>query len=270
MLSVLRRPRWIGYLALAVVFGILTALLGLWQWSRHEDKVERRDLIEANYFGDAVPVEEILAGPGDALAADEQWRRVEAQGHYLPEHELLVRNRPHQGVFGYDVLVPLALSDGTALVVDRGWVQNAEDAMTLPDVTPAPGGPVTVTGWLRPSEEDLGRDMPAGQLASIDLPRVEAATDLDLLGGYLVLEEEVPSTDRPAQAEPPDTGLGSHFAYALQWWLTVPVGLVLVLVMARQTARDEEDESLVAAGGTPRARRADRPKKVRIWDEEDY
>ena len=266
MLRVLGRPRWIAYLLIAVLFGVIAANLGLWQWHRHEGKVDRRAVVEANYQGTPVPVAEVLTGPGTALTHDEQWRRVTATGRYAAADQLLVRNRPHEGVYGYEVLVPLDLGDGSSLVVDRGWVRNAEDAATVPDVPPPPEGEVTVTGWLRPSEPDLGRDLPAGQLASIDLPRVQAATGSPVLGGYLVLEAESPEVARPAALEPPDTGLGSHFAYAIQWWLTVPVGLILVLVMARQTARDESGEAAASAGRAPRPRR---PAKVRIWDEED-
>lgn len=258
MLGVLRRPRWIAYLLLAVVFGVLATLLGQWQFGRYEDKAERRDLIEANYDAPAVPLEEVLAGPGVPLAHADQWRRVSVTGEYAPEDEHLVRNRPQQGVFGYEVLVPLVLDDGSAVAVDRGWVPSAQTAATRPEVPPPPAGQVSVTGWLRPSEPDLGRDLPEGQLASIDLPALGQATGLELVGAYLILEAEDPPAARPAALAAPDTRLGSHFAYALQWWLTVPVGVVLVLVMARQTARDE--------AGLPRQARE---RKVRIWDEED-
>lgn len=259
MLRVLRRPRWIAYLLLAVLFGVLTTGLGLWQWGRYEEKAERRDLVEANYDAAPVALEEILPDTGTALPPGDQWRRVSVTGSYDAEAEHLVRNRPRQGVFGYEVLVPLVLDDGSAVAVDRGWVPSAETAATRPDVPPPPDGQVTVTGWLRPSEPDLGRDLPAGQLASVDLPGLEEATGYDLVRAYVILEAEDPPADRPTALAAPDTRLGSHFAYALQWWITVPVGLVLVLVMARQQAREES--------GLPA--REPRQKKVRIWDEED-
>lgn len=282
MLEVLRRPRWIAYLLLAVLFGVATVNLGLWQWQRHEEKVERRDLVTANYDAAPLPVVSLLPDAAADFPAGEQWRRVEARGVYAPDRQHLVRNRPHQRVYGYEVLVPLLLADGTAVVVDRGWVRNAPTAATLPEVPEPPSGPVTVTGWLRPGEPDLGRDLPGGQVASIDLPRLEAATGLDLLPGYVVLATEDPApAAAPELLDPPDTRLGSHFAYALQWWVTVPVGLVLVLVMARQTARDEAGErgeggergergegGEEAGDGIP-VRAAARPRKVRIWDEED-
>lgn len=263
MWDVLRQPRWLLYLVLAVVFGVITALLGMWQYDRHQDRVERRDVIEANYFGEPQPLAEVLER-GTTLAPGDQWSRVVVSGVYAAEDQHLVRNRPYQRVFGYEVLVPLVLDDGQVLTVDRGWVQNAPTASEIPDVPAPPPGQVQVQGWLRPSEPDLGRDLPAGQLASIDLPRLSAAIDEPLVGAYLVLESETPApAERPAALEPPDTGLRSHFAYALQWWMTVPVGLILVLVMARREAQDR-------AGLAPDRTAPTRPKKVRIWDEEDY
>lgn len=276
--TILRQPRWLLYLVLALLFGVVTALLGLWQWDRHQDRVERRDVIEANYFGEPQPLVEVLAR-GERLPSTDQWTRVSASGVYESDAQHLVRNRPHQRVFGYEVLVPFVLDDGQVLAVNRGWVQNAPTASELPEVPDAPQGQVEVQGWLRPSEPDLGRDLPAGQLASIDLPGLSEAIDQPLVGAYLVLENESPTpAERPAPQEPPDTGLRSHLAYALQWWLTVPVGLILVLVMARREAEDGDGDTgdgdtgdgPVPAAAPQRARRPKKPKKVRIWDEEDY
>nr|WP_321166401.1 SURF1 family cytochrome oxidase biogenesis protein [Serinicoccus sp. CUA-874] len=95
MWQVLRRPRWLGYLVLAVVFGVVTAGLGAWQWQRHESKVERRAVVEANYGGDPAPVDAVLPGGSD-LGAGQRWTRVSATGTYLSDEQHLVRNRPHQ------------------------------------------------------------------------------------------------------------------------------------------------------------------------------
>lgn len=279
MWGVLRRPRWLGYLALAVLFGVITAGLGAWQWDRHEQKVERRALIEANYFGDSVPLDDVLPAGGDLDPAD-GWTKVSATGRYATDLQHLVRNRPYDGIFGYEVLVPLLLADGTAVAVDRGWVPNAPTAQQLPDVPAAPQGEVTVTGWVRPSEPDLGRDRVEGQLASISVDVLAEATGAPLRQGYLVLEAEVPApAERPEPLAEPDTGLGSHLAYALQWWLTVPVGLLLVGVMARREAQEEQAQTGLPAGAggastapvssSSSVRTRTRPKKVRIWDEED-
>ncbi|MGB6023474.1 MAG: SURF1 family protein [Ornithinimicrobium sp.] len=277
MIGILTRPRWMLYLVLAMIFAVAAVWLGQWQYGRHEARVERRDTIEANYGADPVPLTAVLTGADDAFEASDDWTRVEVTGRYLPEDQLLVRNRPYRSVFGYEVLVPFevdALGPGAAdLLVNRGWVENARNAATLPEVPEPPTGEVTITGWLRPSEEDLGRDLPVGQVASINLPVAEEASGDQLFDAYLALESEAagaPVQTRPAQADPPDTGLGTNFAYALQWWLFSPIGVVLVVVMARREARDEADADPDTFGRPTLAPATVGARKKRIWDEEDY
>ncbi len=255
MLRLALSPRWLGWLALAVLAALVCVWLGQWQWSRYEDKAARADRIEAHYDGDPVPVTDVL-GP-EAVPIDREWTKVTATGVYLPQEQLLVRNRPLQGTYGYEVLVPLRLPDGQRVVVDRGWVPNSpKGADVAPEVPPPPQGTVTVTGWVHGSETDLGKDLPAGQVASIHLPDVEERMGGPVLGGYVSLEAEDPSVERPAPLEVPDTGTGPHMAYAIQWWLVVPAVFVLWVLALRREAGVESP-------------RAPRPKKVRIWDEED-
>ena len=295
MLRTLLTRRWVTALALALIFALACVLLGNWQYSRHREAVADRDRIEQNYDAAPMPLAQVLASPAAVLSPTQEWVRVTVAGRYLPDDRLLVRNRPHRGVYGYAVLVPLRVdapatdgeaadadpagggaadrsgssSEGPALLVDRGWVRNADDASTLPPVPPPPQGKVEVQGWLRLGEPDLGRDLLAGQLASINVTEAAQRTGLDLYEGYLVLgSEEVVGGSSPARPEPlerPDTGLGSHFAYALQWWLTAPLGVVLVGVFVRR----EHLERTREAKGADTERRPARPRKVRIWDEED-
>ncbi len=278
----LARPRWLGYLALALIFAVVAVLLGNWQYSRHQAKVERRDTIETNYGADPVSLGSVLSNRNDRLASGEDWTRVEVTGTYRIEDQLLVRNRPYRSVFGYEVLVPLTVapSEGDAesgenLLVDRGWVPNARNAATLPQVPAAPSGEVTVTGWLRPSEVDLDRNLPAGQVASINLAVAEQAAGDPLYGAYLELESESESggastDERPAAADPPDTGLGVNFAYAIQWWIFAPIGLVLIVLMARREVRDGQATAPGAPARSTSVKAKTAAKKKRIWDEEDY
>lgn len=255
MLRLFLTPKWLGWLALAVLATLVCTWLGQWQWSRYEDKAARADRIEAHYGADPVPVTDVLTR--QPVATERQWTKVTATGEYLPDEQLLVRNRPLEGTYGYEVLVPLRLAGGERLVVDRGWVPNSpKGADVTPPVPPPPTGTVTVTGWVQQSEPDLGRDMPAGQVASIHLPEVADRVGGPVLGGYVALDTEDPQVERPAPLEEPDTGTGPHLAYAIQWWLVGPAALVFYVMALRREA----------GAGTPRA---PREKKVRIWDEED-
>lgn len=260
--------------AFAIVFGAACFLLGRWQLSRYEQKDARASAVEANYHRDPVPLAEVLSGPGVELAEEQVWAKVRVTGRYAGDRQMYVRGRASQGTQGYEILVPLLLDDGGVLFVDRGWVANAATAAELPPVPPAPGGLVTVTGWLKPGEDVRSQGLPDGQLGSINLDQAWAQVGQRLPGSaaqrpyaaYLVLDhEQLPgglTPDRPAPLEAPTPDRGPHFAYALQWWLTAGLGVAFVIYLYR--SRPD-----AVAARAQRAASAPKPKKVRIWDEED-
>jgi cytochrome oxidase assembly protein ShyY1 len=264
VVRVLTSRRWLGALGVALAFAVAAFFLGQWQWHRYEAKAARADRINSHYDAKPRPLADVLGTTPMPLSLD--WTRVTMQGRYAAEHTLLVRNRPFDGTYGYEVLVPFVDTAGGTVLVDRGWVQNAKTAETLPDVVPAPTGEVTVTGWLRRGEPSLGKSLPPGQLASINLAEASSQVGTPLLGAYLILEvERLPdgtAPARPTALEAPDTDLGPHQAYAFQWWLGMVAGFVLVWFGARREYR--EGVAAASPEGTPEPRR-----KVRIWDEED-
>ena len=157
-------------LAIAVLFAVACVFLGRWQWHRHEAKVSEGGADRAATTpASPVPLSRALPSPAAKLPQAQEWTLVTATGRYAAQEVMLVRNRPNNGVFGYEVVVPLELADGTSLLVDRGWIPNGRTAAE-PSRTPAtPAGDITVTGWLRLGEPSLGRQMSNGQLASINL-----------------------------------------------------------------------------------------------------
>ena len=77
-------------------------------------------------------------------------------GTYDAAGEVLLRNRVRSGEGGYDVLTPLRLEDGTAVVVDRGWVARNDVDTGRASLAP-PTGTVTVRGPIaepRPLQAD--------------------------------------------------------------------------------------------------------------------
>lgn len=266
MFRLLLTRRWLGALALAAVFFVTCVYLGRWQFGRYVERSAAVDAVVANYDAAPVPVDEVIPSGSQGLPADDTWTTVTAVGRYDPQGVLYVRNRPQNKVYGYDVLAPLQLKDGTRLLVDRGWVPNAERADILPQVPPPPTGEVTVTGWLRPGEPSLGRNIPGPQLASINLDEAAGKTPgAPLRVAYLVMKsEDDGSGTTPARPEallPPDTTTGPHFAYALQWWMAAPVGFIIVGVYLRREYRDLTGRSGVT-GGRPGATVPSRPGAV--------
>ncbi|NUR15663.1 MAG: SURF1 family protein [Dermatophilaceae bacterium] len=264
MLRLWLTRRWLLGTLVAVLFGVACFYLGLWQWHRHVEQRTKVDAIARNYG--AAPVAFSPALVGEGLPQERQWTRVTLTGAYAAGTDLLVRNRTLDQTVGFEVLTPFQ-SGGTTILVDRGWVPNAENAETSPPVDPPPAGTVEVTGWLRTGEVSLGRDLPRPQLASINVGDARAQVPtLSELDAYVVLGSQSPPAaagDHPVRVLPrPEEDLGPHQAYAYQWWLFMPGGLVFVVLAIRREAQAERDD-------TEGADAPARPKKVRIWDEED-
>ncbi len=255
--------RWLTALAAAALFGFVSYHLGWWQYHKYERKLARNEVIHAHWTMDPVSVASVLPG-GESLTAGQAYTRVTERGSYADLPQLLVRNRQKGSATGFEVLAPFRMSDGRYLVVDRGWVAAPNGAATeLPEVPAAPTGTITVTGWLAAGEASKHQHLPSGQLASVDLAEASGQWGgIPVVGAYLQLQSERladgTSPPRPLPLDPPDTDLGVNQAYAYQWWLFIACGFGLVYLGIRRDYRELHPEIAEA-----------KPKKVRIWDEED-
>ena len=253
MYRFLLERRWLGFHLLTVVLCLACVAGGLWQADRREQRRALNTVIETNSDQEPVAVSALLAPdgtPADAPAAvAHTWRRVIVTGSYDTEAQLLVRNRTFSGRgVGYEVLTPLITADGTALIVNRGWVGAAGTARTVPDVPEPPPGEVTLTGRVRPSQVTPQRaDPPAGQLLAADLDRVAGTMPYALYGGYveLVAQRPVPA-EAPLLLPAPQVKSGPHLAYAVQWFLFAGVGVVGWVILVR---REASDRRFAAADG---------------------
>ncbi|WP_035867230.1 SURF1 family protein [Kitasatospora cheerisanensis] len=241
--------RWAVIVLLALVLIPTMVRLGFWQYHRHEARVARNDLVARNLGSPPVAFDS-LSSPGWSVPGDQVWRTVTAQGHYDTAHEVVVRGRTEPGgsSIGYFVLTPLVLADGKgSVLVNRGWVESAADAASLPAVPAPPSGDVTVTGRLRADETyaSLGvknrGGLPDRMYKVINSAEQAKYSGAPVLGGYLELASSQPAAGASPTllAEPGHSDIGPHMAYAIQWWLfttLIPVGLV---VLARREAKQQ-------------------------------
>lgn len=261
--------RAIGLLLLAVVVSVACVFLGRWQWHRHVARDAAIRLVEQNYSADPVPLAELLPAPGAALDPDDVWRQATVTGTYDAGAAVLLRNRPVDSQPGFHVLVPLVLEDGSALVVDRGWVAWDDDASGEVSVPAPPAGEVTLTVHLRPDEPASERSAPAGQVQAIHVAQVLAAggSDAASFGGYGGLVEEEPAAGTPLGRLPaPSTDPGSHLSYAFQWWTFSAGSLVAFGWLARREL--QEGAAAPEDGGAPAPRPAARQRRRGPSDEE--
>ena len=290
-----RGPRttrqWVVLAVAAVVLAALCLVAGRWQWNRAESRNAEIDLIHANWSAPAVPVAQILDGPGAVVPDDEIWQPVELEGRYAEDATVLLRNRPVGGRGGYHVLVPFeAQLSGRdiVMVIDRGFVPLGTDG-SRPDAVPAPpSGAVTVVASLRADEPASERDAPPGQVQAISTAQVLSAgpdgaawADGRTVGAYGALRTEEPAPETGLATLPkPDTDPGSHLSYAFQWCIFAIGaigGYILLWRRERGALRGETvsaGDLLLASGDRIdsaglRARTPARERRRTAEDEED-
>ncbi|HWL01392.1 MAG TPA: SURF1 family protein [Microbacteriaceae bacterium] len=263
--------RWLGYVALVVVFSTVCGLLAWWQFARNDEAQERVRQVVDNWDAAPVALESLLPAPDAAFDAGDTWTPVELVGEYDVEHQLFVRGRPRDGRPGFEVLVPLVLADGGVLIIDRGWVPSGETQAAVPDFVPAaPEGPVTVIARLKTGEPSVpGRSAPDGQVATIELPLIAATIGLDdvFTGAYGVLASEDPAVPTPALANRPEPDPGPHLSYAVQWILFA-LFAAAALIWAVRNERLARKEGYVPKPRRPRIGEADSAQEDALLDVE--
>jgi cytochrome oxidase assembly protein ShyY1 len=245
--------QWVILTLLGLVLIPVMIELGVWQLHRHEQRAAQNDLIAHSLDAPPVPVDR-LTGVGREPAHDDQFRTVRASGTWDTAHEVVVRRRTASDgqSIGYFVLTPLIRDDGTALLVNRGWIPSGDDLTKYPHVPPPPAGRVTVTGRLMIDEttEASGirrkQGLPPRQVMLINSH--DRAKDLDepVLGGYVQLtgSSPAPKGDHPQRvAEPDHSGIGRHIAYTVQWWLFAAGVPVAWWMLVRREVRDRAAEA---------------------------
>ncbi len=254
------KPRWI--LSHLFVLGMVVLMVGLgfWQLRRLDERKEHNAKVEARQAEAPVPVAELLpAGPeADAAAVDEvAFRGVTLSGTYRTDQQVLVTNRTYDGSPGYWVLTPLAQDDGTAVVVNRGWVPfNSTDPDGAWEAFAPPSGPVTVTGMVRSSQSRssglvAGPEDRSGErlttLARADVGRLQQQVTEPLYPLYVDLRAQTPpqppeTQNLPLPVPAPDLDEGPHLNYAGQWFIFATLTVIVYPLLLRRVARNRAAE----------------------------
>lgn len=224
--------RMTGYTVLTLVVALGLATLGYWQLSRAQAKQLLLDGIDNALAQPPAPLAVVLADPAGA-----RFRKVEMDGRFLIERQILLDNQLRQGQPGVRVYVPFQeVQSGTLVLVDRGWQARADRSAPLPVAELDPG---------RQTLQGILVDLPGAGLAlardsSSDwpwlTPRMDPALLQQRLGPALldyVLEEPVQGMAESVRAGmlPPER----HRGYAVQWFgLAIAVLCIYLVLMWRQ------------------------------------
>jgi cytochrome oxidase assembly protein ShyY1 len=144
---------------------------------------------------------------------------VSLTGQFDANLQILIRNRTVEGRQGWEVVTPLLLADGSAVLVDRGWVPSARSGPTaLPEVPEVPSGETTIIGRVRASEPGANPELRDGHWQSRRIGIAELGAKLPYRVAPVFVSADGDSTELvPIPVEHENDWL--NFGYAFQWWL---------------------------------------------------
>jgi surfeit locus 1 family protein len=244
MYRFLFRPKWIAFHLLCLGAVFLMINLGLWQLRRLDERKEfNAEVVERSELP-PVSIDELLAEP-DFSPGEATWRRVTAQGVWLPQ-QVIVFNRSQNGLAGDNVLTALEQDNGTTVLVNRGFVPVGVDP------PPVPTGDVEILGTVRDSQARRRGELTDEGLALTETRRIDIEQLAPQFPGtvapvYLDLIESDPPTegDYPIPVPPPELSEGPHLSYAIQWFIfsaAVVVGWVLAVRRSINTRRNGDPD----------------------------
>jgi surfeit locus 1 family protein len=239
-----RRRWWLVTLA-AVAGALLTARLGWWQLDRAAQKTALQATLDERSRLPAIDGPAALAATFEAAQAQTH-RAVRLAGRWRAAHTVFLDNRQMNGRAGFIVVTPLLLGDGSAVVVQRGWLPRDFEQRNRIAAVPTPDGEIVVEGRIAPPPARLyefsGGD--AGRIRqNLDLDAYARETGLALRPLSVLLADSTASAgdglrrDWPA----PSAGVAKNQGYAAQWFaLSVLIVVLYVwfqLIPARRRVR---------------------------------
>jgi cytochrome oxidase assembly protein ShyY1 len=207
-------PKWIAFHLLVVVVVVAMVNLAFWQLRRLDERRQFNSQVRANANQPIEPFDDLRSAITDPSTVE--WRRVRVSGRYVPDHQFLVVNRSQNGDTGRNVVDALELDDGSLLLVNRGFVPEADA------VPPVPQGPIELVGRLRASERRAtGQTADESADALTEVRRIDIAV-LSKQFDAPVLPMYVEQLDSAGSLQPivaPTLDEGPHLSYTIQWFI---------------------------------------------------
>ncbi|MBN1305424.1 MAG: SURF1 family protein [Anaerolineales bacterium] len=232
--------RWWWTTLLVLLGAALCVRLGIWQLDRLDRRLTFNAHMEAMWAAEPLDLNSVTY-PGVDLA-EQEYRSATASGVYDFENQIALRNQywrseDNLNLYGYHLLTPLVFKDGSAILVDRGWIPAEGNVSPGDWRSYDQTAVVTISGVLRlgQSKAELGGvpdpQVPPGQqlyfwnIANLD--RISEQVPYPLAEVYLQLDPESDRTEPPYPYQPKiELTEGPHRGYACQWFTFASILLV--------------------------------------------
>ena len=256
-------PKWVGFAVLMIAMSITMVGLSDWQLYRYHERHAINVRIADAKVAKPVPMDTImsLAHP---VASDHEWTRVTVTGTYAPDKTVIARERTVNSTVGFEIITPLVQANGSAVLIDRGFLPADNDnSEELPHVPPVPAGVVTVTGRVHDPESEP--DPPVridGQLTFRRVTPASVRGDLgyaQLYPDYVLLDDQTPKAVGSFAKIPADTQPAwLNACYTVQWAAFALIPIFGFIWQARKDAHDRRDGVIPTATGPKQPRSRDR------------
>ncbi len=170
-----------------------------------------------------------------ALTRDERFARIDVSGHYDPVRHILLDNQVWKGRAGVHVFTPFYTLDGTAILVNRGWLPLAADRQTMPDI-PTPQHETVLRGMLNTlpvpgrilGQADKMNQNHWPQLVTyLNLENIVESLDVSLENRIIQLSDSEQAGFEGRDWKPVFLTSRKHKAYAFQWFALATISIVL-------------------------------------------
>jgi cytochrome oxidase assembly protein ShyY1 len=219
--------------------------LSNWQWHRLQDRQVANAAIQAQIDKEPILITDLVSTKSGekAVADDSQWRTVGMSGVWLQDNQVLVRKKSLESNLGLWVVTPLRLSDGTIVMINRGWTAAANSAVDSPVVADLPSGNVDVLGRLRVVQErtkPAPTDLPAGQVDRI-VPGEIVDSPENLSNAYVEMTASDPEslTSEIRTLPAPEVTEGTHRSYAIQWIFFEIMTVIGWIILVRNEVKEQ-------------------------------
>jgi cytochrome oxidase assembly protein ShyY1 len=238
------------------IFAISVALaawgawaLGQWQFHRLQERRVSNHRTVVNLESLPVPVDTLMTTRHEP-DNDYQWRRVTVHGQYDDAHSIVLKYQTRDSAAGVDVITPLRMANGDAVLVDRGWMATENSGNIRPNLPPATTGQVTVTGYVRRNAGGSATNIGDMSTRAISSDSIGKVVDYPLYGGFLDIQTQSPAPQTVLHGTelPDDTSDGPHFFYGLQWWffgIMAVFGFFYLMYDERKRMREEREKASV-------------------------
>lgn len=220
--KLLSRKWWLP--TLIIIIGVVTLIqLGFWQFDRLEQRRAFNTRVAERWRQEPFDVNNNEI-PEDLKTLE--FRRVQVEGEFDYDNQILLSNQTRNQAPGSVIVTPLVLDDDRAVLVARGWLPSGADRQDRWREFDEPAD-APIVGLIQESQLLPNGRVPTPPAApqtewfQINIDAIQPQMPYELLPVFILQlpEEGRTINDLPMREEPLMLDEGSHFSYAIQWFM---------------------------------------------------